>query len=175
MSFPTVYQKELSEIPLAELPDTSSSTNWYTLNEAVAKNLKNPRPIFIYTYVDWCVPCKIMDKTTFKNKVIANYLNTKFYPVKMNALSQDSIQAFGYVFKGNGQGSPHQLIVAFMQNNFKFPGTFIMDGNQMVNKLQEYLPAVNLEVIAKYFGDGVYKTKAFQDYVNGFKGELRRE
>ena len=36
-------------------------------------------------YTDWCGPCKLMDKNTFQNPDVAQYLNNNFYAVKFNA------------------------------------------------------------------------------------------
>jgi uncharacterized protein YyaL (SSP411 family) len=59
---------------------SGQGVKWYTLEQAIALNKKEPRKIMIDVYTDWCGWCKKMDITTFNNNVIADYLNSKYYP-----------------------------------------------------------------------------------------------
>ena len=43
------------------------------------------RPIFIDVYTTWCGPCKQMDKTTFQDEAVGEYLNENFICVKWDA------------------------------------------------------------------------------------------
>ena len=68
---------------------------WLSLQEADSLYQKNPKPIFIDVYTDWCGWCKRMDATTFQDDNIAQYLNTNFYPVKLDAETNESIRFQG--------------------------------------------------------------------------------
>lgn len=68
---------------------------WYTFEEASVEYQKSAKPFFIDLYTDWCGWCKKMDASTFQDPIIANYLNTFFYPVKFNAESKDTVNVFG--------------------------------------------------------------------------------
>ncbi|NLA50280.1 MAG: DUF255 domain-containing protein, partial [Bacteroidales bacterium] len=69
----------------ASSPASETGVRWYSMEEAEKLYNKSPRPIFIDTYTDWCGWCKKMDNETFTDPVIADLLNSKFYPVKFNA------------------------------------------------------------------------------------------
>ena len=58
---------------------------WYTWDEAIALNAKNPKKIFIDLYTEWCGYCKKMDANTFKDPEVAKYMNEHFYAVKFDA------------------------------------------------------------------------------------------
>ncbi len=58
---------------------------WLTFEEAAAKTQENPKMIFVDVYTDWCGWCKKMDKETFTDADVVNYINSNFYAVKMNA------------------------------------------------------------------------------------------
>ncbi len=40
---------------------------WYSIEEALILNEKEPRPVMIDLYTDWCGWCKVMDQRTFSN------------------------------------------------------------------------------------------------------------
>ena len=46
-------------------------------------------------YADWCVPCRIMEANVYSDPTVASLLNTRFYSVKLNADSQDTIMCDG--------------------------------------------------------------------------------
>ena len=58
--------------------------NWLTLDEALALQKKSPRKIMMDVYTNWCGPCKMLDKNTFKNKDVIDYVNKYYYAVKFN-------------------------------------------------------------------------------------------
>ncbi len=58
---------------------------WLTFEEAAAKTEASPKMIFVDVYTDWCGWCKKMDKDTFTDASVINYINSNFYAVKMNA------------------------------------------------------------------------------------------
>tara|TARA_B100000683_G_C12505062_1_gene558872 strand:+ start:1700 stop:3121 length:1422 start_codon:yes stop_codon:yes gene_type:complete len=76
----------------------SGPIHWLTLQEADSLYQTNPKPLFIDVYTDWCGWCKRMDATTFQDKSIANYLNTNFYPVKLNAETNEPIRFQGKIY-----------------------------------------------------------------------------
>lgn len=72
-------------------PEEKAKINWLTLEEAYQLNQENPRKIFVDVYTDWCGWCKKMDKDTFSDEKVAEYVNEHFYAVKLNAESQDKM------------------------------------------------------------------------------------
>ena len=77
---------------------SDSTVNWLTFEEAVERSKTEKKKIFIDVYTDWCGYCKVMDKNTFSQADIAQYLNENFYPVKFNAEQKQDITFRGHTF-----------------------------------------------------------------------------
>ena len=58
---------------------------WMSLDEALAAQKTNPKPIFMEVYANWCGDCKKMDKKTFKDAKLAVFISENYYAVKFNA------------------------------------------------------------------------------------------
>ena len=100
-----------------------SQVQWYTIEEAFALTKTEPRKIVIDVYTDWCTWCKVMDKNTYENQIIADYLNHKFYAVKFNAEQQEDVFINGttYKFVASGSRGYHELAAALLNGNMGYP------------------------------------------------------
>ena len=75
---------------------------WMTLNEALSAQKKAPKPIFMDVYTDWCGPCKMLDKQTFHDKEVVDYIIANYYAVKFNAEGNSIVN-----YKGVKYANPH--------------------------------------------------------------------
>lgn len=79
----------------ADPQEPKSLVHWMGYSEAFALAKSKPKLVFVDLYADWCVPCRVMDKNVYMNPMVADALNQYFYPVKLDADSQDSIMCDG--------------------------------------------------------------------------------
>jgi thioredoxin-related protein len=72
----------------------TTALTWYNIEEAQKRAKDSPKMVFIDFTAKWCGWCKVMDKKTFTDPEVADYLNQYFYSVKMDF---DSPKKFNYL------------------------------------------------------------------------------
>lgn len=82
---------------LTHFATAQDQIQWMKFEEAVAANTKSPKMLLVDVYTDWCGWCKKMDKETFTDPKVVEYINSKFYAVKMNA--EDTQRSFEFMGK----------------------------------------------------------------------------
>lgn len=153
----------------------AQEVNWVSFEEAIKLNTANPKPILIDVYTDWCGWCKKMDETTYKNKVITEYINENFYAVKMDGEGKDDITFKGHTFKFHPQGKKgfHELPATLMDGKLSYPSTiFLNKKQQLLQNVPGYLSAKRMEQILAYFTNDTYKTADWDVFQKEFKSSL---
>lgn len=145
-----------------------ATIKWYTFEEAVKKNKKKPRKIFIDVYTDWCGWCKKMDKETFLDPTVVEYINKNYYPVKFNAEQKEAVTFKSQQFVSTDPSkpkSPHQLALALLKQEMRYPSYVILDGeSEWLYKLKGYKTAEDLLPILKYYGSDQYKVMSWSEF-----------
>lgn len=133
-----------------------STINWITFKQLEDSLKVKPKKVFISFYADWCSYCKKMDRTAFKNDEVINILNTKYYAIRLNAETKDSISFEGKTYindqLGKSRKPTHQiplLLASRKGKPFSLPATIILNTNFIIeNRYFEYLsPNKTLEII----------------------------
>ena len=155
---------------------TAQKIIWYSFAQAYEMNKKEPRKLFIDVYTDWCGWCKKMDKETFTNPVISDYMSTHYYCVKLNAEQKDTIVIDGSKFVNPNPGtarSVHQLAAELLKGKMSYPSLVFMDGkNQLLTVVQGYQPPQGLEPMLRFFGDDSYLTQKWEEFLPSFRSKL---
>ena len=153
---------------------------WYSMEEAVAATQETPKKLFIDVYTTWCGWCKKMDATTFKHPRIVKYLNTHFYPVKLNAEGKDPIKIGKQTFKNpkaeSGKRGTHQLAAALLNGKMSYPSYAFMDGQlKLLFSLPGYKRPADMEKYLVWVLTEAYKDEPFEDWVKTFEGKIGKE
>lgn len=154
------------------LPATAQEIEWIKIEDLEAAQAKESRKVFIDMYTDWCGWCKRMDKTTFGHPGIANFVNEKFYAVKFNAESKDSVlfqgQSFGFV--KNGRRGYHELAATLMQGKLSYPTIVYLDENlSLIQPVPGYMSAQDFERILSYLDGDHHKEQPWEQYKKNYQ------
>jgi thioredoxin-related protein len=148
---------------------------WMTLEEAVALQKKAPKKIMMDVYANWCGPCKMLDKNTFQNKDVANYVNKNYYAVKFNGEGNEVINFNGNTFKNPGynpakaniRNSAHQL-ASYLQISAYPTIVFFDEKGNVIAPIRGYQSPPQLELYLKMFKDDAHKAIDTQEKFNAY-------
>ncbi len=131
-------------------------------------------------YTVWCGPCKLMDRITFQNKDVVDYVNKHYYAVKFNAEGNDEVVFNGRVFsnpnydpaRANKRNGAHELSRYFQIQ--AFPTVVFLDEDlKMLVPLRGVKRPQEIELYLKMFAKDDHKNiksqDSFTDYYKSFK------
>jgi thioredoxin-related protein len=148
---------------------SANEIQWISLAELEKKMKKEPRKVYIDVYTSWCGWCKVMDKKTFTNPDVINYINSTYYAVKLNAEQKEPISFMGKTFPFNGEYKANMLAVELMGGQMSYPTTVILQEDLMnPAPIPGYLDVAVIEKVLKYFGENHYKTKKYDEFEKSF-------
>lgn len=170
---------------LASININAQEINWLSLEEAVALQKKNPKKIMMDAYTNWCGPCKLLDRNTFHNKDVVDYVNKYYYAVKFNAEGNDEINFNGKAFTNPGYDSSrinkrnaqHQLAAYFGIQNYPTI-VFLGEEGELIAPIIGYKQPQQLELYLKMFKKDEHKNltsqEDFNNYYTAFKPEFQQ-
>ncbi len=147
---------------------------WISIEDLEAAQANEPRKVIIDVYTDWCGWCKRMDKTTFKNEELVNYLNSNYYAVKLDGEDKDIIKFRGqeFEFVASGRRGYNKIAYELLRGKMSYPSIVFLDENlDVLQAFKGFRKAEELMPIIKYLGEDLYKNMSWTDYINESKGE----
>ena len=156
--FTIVGKKAKDEKVSSNSPSNGKEVKWLSFEEAQKLADKNPKKIFVDVYTDWCGWCKKMDKSTLRDPIITEYLDKKYYSVKLNAESDKKV-----VYKGK-EITERQLASKIFKAS-GYPTTVYLDENlNVLQPISSYLEVEMLDKILHYYGDDYYKNTSWDTF-----------
>ncbi len=150
----------------------ANEIHWLTFEEAEKKMKEQPRKVLVDIYTDWCGWCKVMDKKTYTNAALIQYVNEHFYAVKFNAEQRAPINFAGKKWEFIEQNRANQLAVELMSGQMSYPTTVIMeDGFKNAQPMPGYMETYQMESVLKYIAGDNHKKMPWNDWQRSFKAE----
>lgn len=150
---------------------------WLSWEKALEKNKTEKRKIIVDVYTDWCGWCKKMDKLTFQNPVIAEYINDNYYAVKFNAEKKEEIEFNNKVYKyvsGFGRRGYHELANEIMNGRMSYPTVVFIDENQkVIQPIPGFQDTTTFEMIMIYFAENYYMSVPWQKFTRSFQTKYK--
>ena len=165
---------------------SGQNINWMSLEEALIAQKTNPKKIFMDVYTVWCGPCKLMDKKTFSNPDLVEYVNEFYYAVKFNAEGNEKITFFGNNFQNpnyddtrkNRRNSTHQF-TQFLGVKGYPTSVFLSEEGDLITPVVGYLNTHQMELYLKMIKQGDYQVfstaKDFENYKKHFRHKFRNK
>jgi len=149
---------------------SNKEINWINFGDISAKVKEQSKPVIIDLYTDWCHWCKVMDRKTYGNSKVIEYLNEHFYSAKINAETKDTISWKNKLYKYNDKYRINDFTLFLTYGRAAFPTTVIIaDEKSAPIPIAGYMDPKQLEPILKYFGEGAYKTMNYPAFEKSFK------
>lgn len=147
----------------------NEKVKWISVADMQKAYKVTPKPILVDLYTDWCGWCKVMDKETYRNPKVVSYINKNYYAIKLNAETQSTFDWDGKTFSYNHQYRVNELAAYLAKGQLSYPTTVLLPApNAQPSPLAGYIKPSELESPLKYFGDGVYKTKTYNEFLKTF-------
>ena len=144
---------------------------WLTWEEALQKSEVEQKKFVVDIYTQWCGWCKKMDKSTFMDEFIVDYVNENFYPVKFDAEFKETI-----IFKGNeykyvkkGRRGFHELAVELTKGKLSFPTIVFLDEElEVLQPIPGFQDNERFELIVTYFSGDHFKFTPWRRYIRNY-------
>jgi thioredoxin-related protein len=150
--------------------ENDKEIHWLTLDEVQVKMKEAPKKVYMDIYTDWCGWCKVMERKTFTNDGVIKYMNEKYYAVRFNAEQQEQIRFMGKMYDFKPQYKANELAVELMHGQMSYPTSMLFEENFLnAQPVPGYQDVPTMEMILKFFGEGLYKTTKWEEYTKNFK------
>lgn len=117
-----------------------------------------------------------MNRDTYANPIIADYINKNYHPVKMDGEGKKPITYKEYTFKykSEGRSGYHELTALLMNGKLSYPMTIILSKEEkLLDRIPGYLPPKKMEMVLAYFIRKDRKTKKWGEFSKNFKSNIQ--
>lgn len=147
---------------------------FYTVKEVETLQKKKPKKILVNISANFCNTGRVMERTTFSDTSIANYINKNYYVVNFNAEQADTITLNNQkYYKTLINNYPlHNISLKFTNNRLSLPALCILnDDFTTLEVLNFYQSPQQIKPVLEYFGNNTYKTKTWLEYIKNYSAK----
>ena len=145
-----------------ELAKTGEKVQWLSFDAAVAKAQKENKHLIVDIYTNWCGWCKVMDRQTYGNSEVAEFLSANFALAKVNGESPAKLTWQGKTI------TEREFAKAVGVTGY--PSTFFMKPNaDMLGGVPGYIKTPDMLIYAKYVSTRYYEKGKLQEFADSLR------
>lgn len=123
----------------------SGGITWQKYDKGVVMAKEQNKKIFLYFHAEWCGYCRQMDKSTFQDKALIDYMNANFIAIKVDSDVEKKV-ADSYSVRG-------------------LPTSWFLKSNSdKLSNMPGYIDAKRLMTILKYVHTESYEKMSYSDF-----------
>jgi len=131
---------------------------WNELEPALAEAKRANKPLLVDVYTDWCGWCRRMDKTTYGNADVRDYVAKSFVPARVNA--EDDVRRATY----DGEERTYRQFA----DGFRITGypttLFLAPDGTLITQLPGYVKPQTFLTVLRYVAEGHYRTRSWDAF-----------
>ena len=136
-----------------------SPISWVKFDDGLNQAAQVDKPVLAYFWRDGCPWCTKMEKGTFSDKNIADYVTDNFIAVKIKSTANEK---FNTPF---GDMTTPQLVQSLQLRGV--PATYFFDAKgQLIFNVPGYVPDDIYKSILQYIAEKHYESKSFEEFQN---------
>ncbi len=144
--------------------------DWADL-KTLSEEDKRGKKYLVDLYTEWCGWCKRMDKTTFRDPAVVDFINRNYIAIKFDAEHKGNIEFKSHVFRYQRSilRGYHELAMALVEE-MKFPTVVFLDENaDLIQSIPGYQDAQSLLQIMYYFSENLHRSMPWPIYVRNYQ------
>lgn len=143
---------------VATPPAGSEKIRWADLDDGLAEAKRTGRPLLVDVQTKWCGWCRKMDKTTYADPVVREFVSRKFIAVRIDAEDDER-----HVDYGGVESTHRQFADSFRITGY--PTTlFLAADGALVTQVPGFVQPELFLGVLRYIGDGHYRTKSWDAF-----------
>lgn len=141
-----------------------AKVSWLAFDAAADKAKKENKHMIVDVYTTWCGWCKVMDRQTYADPKVADYLNENFVLAKVNGESSAELHWEGKVIT--------ERMFARTVGVTGFPTTYFLKPDaHIIGGAPGFIPPENFLIYAKYVSTKWYEKGSPQDYLKATQAQ----
>lgn len=155
---------------MISLGGMTQELNWISIEDLEEATGKDARKVLVYVSTSWCGWCKRMDKDTFSDAGLIDYLNQNFHLVKLDGEEKKSLLFKGFEFKfiANGRRGYNEMTKALLDGKLSYPSLVFLDEKlDRITIAPGYKDLKSAMSLLTYISEDLFKSQTWAEYQKG--------